>query len=133
MKTGATPLMAAAGVGASAQADRRGLSVLDGGRIEDEGRVLLTVTTALDLGSDVNAVNEAGDTALHGAVSLGYDAVVRVLASHGADVNLRNKRGQTPLGAIAGRRGEGVRAADRAAQTPRPSTAALLRTLGAVE
>src|SRR6185295_7551522 len=47
MKTGETPLMAAAGVGASAQTDRRGLSVLDGGKVESESRVVEAVTAAL--------------------------------------------------------------------------------------
>jgi ankyrin repeat protein len=133
MKTGTTPLMAAAGLGASAQADRRGLSVVDGGKMEDERRVLEAVTTAFDLGSDVNAVNQAGDTALHGAAALGYNTVVQFLADHGAQLNVKNKRGQTPLASIAGRRGEGVTAADRATQTPRQSTMELLRKLGAVE
>ena len=63
MKTGETPLMVAAGVGASAQADRRGLSVLDGGKVEDEARVVDAVTAAIAHGGDVNAVNQAGDTA----------------------------------------------------------------------
>jgi uncharacterized protein len=133
MKTGATPLMVAAGLGASAQADRRGLSVIDGGKMEDERRVLEAVTVAFDLGSDVNAVNQAGDTALHGAAALGYNTVVRFLADHGAQLNVKNKRGQTPLASIAARKGEGVTAADRSNQTPRQSTVDLLRTLGAVE
>jgi uncharacterized protein len=133
MKTGATPLMAAAGLGASAQADRRGLSVIDGGKLEDERRALEAVTVAFNAGSDVNAVNQAGDTALHGAAALGYNIVVQFLADHGADLNVKNKRGQTPLAAIAGRKGEGVTAADRANQSPRQSTVDLLRKLGAVE
>ena len=131
MKTGTTPLMAAAGLGAGAQADRRGLSVLDGGKVEDERRVLEAVTAAFDLGGDVNETNQAGDTALHGAAALGYNSVVQFLADHGAQLNLKNTRGQTPLAAIAGRRGEGATAADRANQTPRQSTAELLRKLGA--
>ena len=73
MKSGETPLMAAAGMGASAQTDRRGLSVLDGGRIEDESRVADSVAAAIALGADVNAVNQAGDTAVHAAALLGYD------------------------------------------------------------
>ena len=131
MKTGATPLMAAAGLGAGAQADRRGLSVLDGGKVEDESRVLEAVTVAFDLGGDVNAVSQAGDTALHGAAALGYNTVVQFLADHGAQLNLKNKRGQTALSAIAGRRGEGATAADRANQSPRQSTVDLLRKLSA--
>jgi ankyrin repeat protein len=133
MKSGATPLAAAAGLGAGAQVDRRGLSVLDGGKMEDERRVLEAVTAAFDLGGDVNAANLAGDTPLHGAAAMGYNTVVQFLADHGAEINRKNARGQTPLTAIAGRRGEGATAADRAAQTPRQSTADLLRRLGAAE
>src|SRR5581483_2324935 len=53
-KSGETPLMAAAGMGANPQTDRRGLSVLDGGRIEDESRVVDTVAVAIGDGADVN-------------------------------------------------------------------------------
>ena len=133
MKTGATPLMAAAGLGAGAQTDRRGLSALDGGKVEDEGRVLDATRAAFELGGDVNAVSEAGDTALHGAAALGYNTVVQFLADHGAQLDVKNKRGQTALAAIAGRKGEGATAADRASQAPRQSTVDLLRKLGAAE
>jgi ankyrin repeat protein len=133
MKSGVTPLMAAAGVGANAQADRRGLSVIDGGKMEEESRVLQAVRAVLDLGSDVNAVNQAGDTALHGATALGYNTVIQFLVDRGAEINVKNKRGQTPLAAIAGRRGEGATAADRANNTPRQNTMELLRKLGATE
>ena len=133
MKTGATPLMAAAGLGAGANTDRRGLSALDGGKVEDEGRVLDATRVAIELGGDVNAVSESGDTALHGAAALGYNTVVQFLADHGAQLDVKNKRGQTALAAIAGRKGEGATAADRASQVPRQSTVDLLRKLGAAE
>ena len=133
MKTGVTPLMAAAGVGAGAQVDRRGLSVLDGGKLEDERRALDAVTAALSLGANLDAASESGDTALHGAASLGYDSVVRLLAERGAALNVKNKRGQTPLASAMARRREGTRAADAAGQVARQSTVDLLRTLGASE
>ena len=88
MKDGATPLMAAAGMGIVAPAqdekrgtDRRGLAILDGGKVEPDSRVLEAVTAALDLGSDINAVNPAGDTAVHIAAAQGYGEVVKLLAS----------------------------------------------------
>jgi ankyrin repeat protein len=125
MKDGATPLMAAAGMGIVAPAqdekrgtDRRGLAILDGGIVEPESRVLETVTTALTLGSDLEAVNASGETALHIASAQGYETVVRALAEHGANLNARNARGQTPLGALLARKG-------------RPNMIELLRTLGA--
>jgi ankyrin repeat protein len=133
MKTGETPVMAAAGVGASAQADRRGLSVLDGGKVEPESRVVEAVTAAIAQGGDVNAVNRAGDTALHAAATLGYDRVIQLLVDNGALPSVRNKRGQTPLALVAGKKGETLRAPDRAVRSAQQSTADLLRRLGAVE
>ena len=125
MKDGATPLMAAAGMGMVAPAqdekrgtDRRGLAILDGGIVEPESRVLETVTAALSLGSDLEAVNPSGETALHIASAQGYETVVRALAEHGANLNARNLRGQTPLGALVARKA-------------RPNMIELLRKLGA--
>jgi ankyrin repeat protein len=125
MKDGATPLMAASGMGIVAPAqdekrgtDRRGLAIVDGGVVEPESRVLETVTTALSLGSDIDAANAAGETALHIAAAQGYETVVRALAERGANLNARNARGQTPLGALVARK-------------TRPAVIELLRTLGA--
>jgi hypothetical protein len=127
MKDGTTPLMAASGMGIVAPAqdekrgtDRRGLAILDGGKAEPESQVLDAVSAALSLGSDINAVNPAGDTAVHTASAQGYDAVVKLLVEKGADLNARNKRGLTPLGALLGR-----------SSASRQSTIALLRSLGA--
>jgi uncharacterized protein len=131
MKDGTTPLMAAAGMGITPPAqderrgtDRRGLAILDGGKVEPESRVLETVSTALALGADINAANPAGDTTVHIAAAHGYDSVLRLLAERGADLNVANKRGLTPLGALVGRSGSPARSA-------RQTTIALLRTLGA--
>ena len=87
--------------------------------------MLDTVTAALSLGSDINAMNPAGETALHIASAQGYDTVVRVLVASGADVNARTARGLTPLGALLARSGRNASA--------RQSTIDLLRTLGAQE
>jgi ankyrin repeat protein len=126
MKDGATPLMAASGMGIVAPAqdekrgtDRRGLAILDGGIVEPESRVLETVTTALSLGSDLEAVNASGETVLHIAAAQGYETIVRALAERGANLNARNARGQTPLGALVARK------------ATRPAMIELLRTLGA--
>jgi hypothetical protein len=58
MKDGATPLMAAAGMGITAPVqdekrgtDRRGLAILDGGKVEPDSQVLEAVSAALALGS----------------------------------------------------------------------------------
>jgi uncharacterized protein len=134
MTDGTTPLMAAVGLGITAPAqderrgtDRRGLAIIDGGKIEPESQVLNAVSAALTLGADINGTTPAGDTAVHIASAQGYDSVVRLLAERGADLNARNKRGQTPLGALVARRGGGSEASTR------QKTIALLRSLGAQE
>jgi ankyrin repeat protein len=108
MPDGTTALMLAAGNGESRARDarrdetRRQICVCDWGVMEDERVVLDASTLALSLGGDVNAANDAGNTALHSAAAMRYDTVVRWLAQRGADLNVKNKRGQTPLAAIAG-------------------------------
>jgi ankyrin repeat protein len=102
--------------------DRRGLAILDGGKVEPDSQVLDAVSTALMQGSDINAVNPAGDTAMHIAAAQGYGEVVKLLADRGADLNVRNTRGLTPLGALQGRTG-----------AKRQSMIDLLKSLGATE
>jgi len=135
LKDGMTPLMAAAGMGSAPQANRRNLTVFDGGKVEDERLVVQAVTTALRLGADVNAVTRAGDTALHSAASMGYDAVVQLLVDRGARLNVKNARGQTPLATLTAGRGAAAGGAPATGVRPvaHPSTADLLRKLGAVE
>jgi ankyrin repeat protein len=134
LPNGTTPLMAAAGTGASAQNSRRGVSGEDGGIVEPESRVVEAVKVALELGGDVNGTNQAGDSALFGAANLGYDQVVQLLLDNGAQLNLRNKRGLTALGSLIAR-DEAAAAVvfsggNPVAKAP-PSTLALLRKLGA--
>ncbi|CAB0032986.1 unnamed protein product, partial [Trichogramma brassicae] len=45
----------------------------------------------------VSATNVQGDTALHFASKWGYSGIVELLMEHGADVQARNRRGQTPM------------------------------------
>jgi uncharacterized protein len=118
MRDGATALMLAAGVGASATLDRRGVALIDGGRRATEDAVLQTVEAALEAGGDPKAANQAGDTALHAAAAAGFNRVVARLVTAGAEVNVKNARGQTPLRLIATRE-------------DRRATADLLRSFGA--
>jgi ankyrin repeat protein len=57
---------------------------------------------------------------VHIAAAQGYAEVIKLLASQGADLNVRNAKGLTPLAAVATRAG-------------RKSMADLLRSLGASE
>jgi ankyrin repeat protein len=111
---GTTPLMVAAGLGRYLAESR-----------VTEGRALGAVRLALAMGGEINAVNDSGNAALHGAAHIKADTIIRFLAENGADLNLRNKRGQTPL-TIA----DTVRAGSATVSQKTP-TGDLLRSLGA--
>ena len=92
----------------------------------------------------MKAANPAGDTALHVAASLGYDSVVELLVEHGAAVDVRNRRGISPLaaamfGSTAGRGRSATPAGadslgfERPIEMAHPTTVAVLKKLGAVE
>jgi ankyrin repeat protein len=94
-----------------------GLTWRDGGgafptrdRGTDEGAV-----EALELllahGADINAVNDAGDTAVHGAVQRGSEVLIRFRAAHGARLDVKNKQGRTPLDVASARREHAAAAA----------------------
>jgi ankyrin repeat protein len=145
MPDGATPLMLAAGMDSPANEDRRGVNVIDFGKLEPESKVLPAVMTALEEGGGINAASNSGDTALHAAVTHRYETVIQFLADHGANVNARNKKGVTPLGVLTARRVGGEKptastvagaAASGGAIADEPASqriAGLLRKLGADE
>ena len=114
---GTTPLMVAAGLGRSTFTPRvpRGVRAPAA-----EEAVKLLVET----GANVNAVNEADFTALHGAAFRGLNEVVQYLVEHGADIDARDFRGRT-----AYRLAEGAKQSFQFQDWP--ETAALLKQLGA--
>ena len=82
--------MAAAGLGTTEPLEEAG----------EEVEALEAVKMLLDLGADVNAVDNNGDTAMHGAAYGSYPTVVKLLAERGADPQIwkePNKYGRTPL------------------------------------
>lgn len=64
---------------------------------EQAGKVLEAVKLCMEMGADVNAANNVGLTALHGAAFGGLDEVVRVLVKGGANIDAKDAAGQTPL------------------------------------
>jgi uncharacterized protein len=130
---GTTPLMLAVGMLASQAVDRRSHRVLDGAKVETESDVLPVVAAALELGSDINAVNQQGDTALHSAAFQGFSRVVELLAANGAALNVKNKRGQTPLAAAITATQLRADPNDPAATKSFQATIDQLRKLGAAE
>jgi uncharacterized protein len=92
-----TPLMAAAGLATRSPGEDAGT----------EKEVLEAVQIALELGADVNAIDDNGETAMHAAAYKNLPEVVRFLASRGARIevwNRANKFGWTPLAIAAGYR-----------------------------
>ena len=128
IRDGTTPLMAAAGLGWNNAEDRRGRPVADNTAFRDEKSALEAVKLTIDLGADVNATNQAGNTAFHAAVPKGFHTVIQYLADYGAKLNVKNRRGQTPLRLAQDERAAGVFGRDSL-----KSTDELLRTLGATD
>ncbi len=107
-KNGNTPILLAAGIAA----ERDGNNPLRGG----EQDAIAAVELCLQQGVDVNAVSTSGESAVHAA--LGSPAMVRLLARHGAKLDIKNKQGRTPLEAAM------------RAREPNAELVALLQELG---
>lgn len=85
-----TPLMAAAGLGTRSPGEDAGT----------ETEVVEAMQVALDLGADLNTVDDKGETAMHGAAYKNHPTAVLFLAQKGADIkiwNRKNSHGWTPL------------------------------------
>jgi len=78
----------------------------------NDASVMEAIRICLDHGVDINAANDAGETAVYAAI--GSPALIRFLAEHGARLDVKNNRGQTPL-----------EAAMKAAEPNEPSIAVL--------
>ena len=114
---GTTPFMAAAGLGQCTFRPNLERGLRSRGA-EAAVRVLL------EAGADINAVNEADFTALHGAAYRGLNEVVDYLVANGADIDARDYRGRTPY-----RLAEGSKQSFQFQAFP--ATAELLAELGA--
>ena len=93
---GTTPLMVAAGL--YSDTGNHGRFVQRGWA----GHVLKATEMCIDLGNDVNAANDAGDTALHGASYRGALDVAQLLVKRGAKLDAVDTRGLTPLSVATG-------------------------------
>ena len=115
-KNGTTMLMLASGFGRRGDHNADALE-FERGTPEELLRAVKLCVDELKL--DPSAANDQGDTALHVAHSAD---IVRYLAAHGARLDARNKRGQTPL-AIA------LLRTDESNRQLRPETVAALKEL----
>jgi ankyrin repeat protein len=104
---GTTPLMAAVGM------------VQNEARQADESEALVLVRLLVERDINLDAVDRRGRTAVHGAARLARNDLITLLAENGAQVDIADTRGQTPLdvGTVS--------------RPLHPDTAALLRRLGA--
>ncbi len=114
---GTTPLMAAAGLGRATYTPRqpRGMR---------SPTAEAAVQVLVNAGADVDAVNEADFTALHGATFRGLNEVIEYLVAEGANIDARDFRGRT-----AYRMAEGAKQSFQFQSWP--ETAELLARLGA--
>ena len=120
---GVTPLIGAAGLG----------------RLEDrtpaeEANALEAVHLAVELGADVNAADQDGETALHSAAYRGANAIIEFLVGKGARLDPKDRYGQTPLSIAQGDPFRFVDPRDkryRGLVNQHQSTAELLLQLGA--
>jgi ankyrin repeat protein len=110
---GATPLMAAAGVN----------WVVSQTFSRSDAEFLEAAKLCIEKGNDVNAVNSQGFTAVIGAANRGFDAMIKLLASHGARLDVKDKQGRTAMTFA-----EGVFLAVNP-PVSRPTTIALLKRL----
>jgi ankyrin repeat protein len=83
---GATPLLAAAGVGIWQTGESAGTNE----------QAFEAVKLCFEAGNDVNAVDANGYTALHGAAHRGSNDIVRFLVEKGAKLDVVNELGWTP-------------------------------------
>ena len=114
---GTTPFMAAAGLGRATFTPREPRGVRSPSAEE-------AVKILLEEGADINAVNEADFTALHGASFRGLNEVIEYLVEQGADIDAPDFRGRT-----AYRMAEGSKQSFQFRSWP--ETAELLKQLGA--
>ncbi len=87
---GTTALILAAGLGKRAAQD---ITYYEW----DEHRAIDAARYALGLGLDINAANQWGATALHGAVYHAAGDLIRFLVENGADIDAADWEDQTPL------------------------------------
>jgi uncharacterized protein len=110
IKSGDTPLMAAAGIGWAANWS-----------VNAPVPLIDAVKYCVELGNDVNAQDNRGYSALHGAAYLGDNDMINYLVSKGAKPDARSKAGDSPADMANGPTRFGQ---------PHPESVTLLEKLG---
>ena len=89
-----------------------------------DSEALEAVKLCAELGLDVDAAMDNGDSALHGAALRGVDSIVKFLVEKGAKLDAETKAGLTPLDIAMGKVPTG------APRDPHPTTVTLIKELG---
>ncbi len=117
---GVTPLMIAAGMGHGNNPTR--------GRYQTDEDSVVALRILLKAGADIHRRADNGQTALHAAAQKGWDNAVRFLAENGAELEVKDRGGKTPLDFASGN----YRNAGPGGQVPvapNPETVKLLKEL----
>ncbi len=91
-----TPLMVAAGVDFVEGQDKYGRRWFASDTTLLQQAAREAIAYCLELGADINAANDRGQTPLFGAIYFRSPAMVQFLVDRGAGINVVNQRGQTP-------------------------------------
>jgi ankyrin repeat protein len=119
-------------------------------KLFSEAKVLETMKMVVELGGDVNGARgplvtyhvgnsrtlvgrDAGDTALHIATADKYPTVVEFLVSKGARMDVKDRRGLTPLGIAKAPGRQFITGGDNGERIGDPKMVAVLQQLGAPE
>ena len=104
-------------------------SLIEADRRPTENEAIAAIDFLMDHGVEPSIANNAGATALHTAAQRNYPGVIRHMAERGADINVADRGGYTPLdyalGNLPSRRPKAAPSAEISA------AAATLRELGA--
>jgi ankyrin repeat protein len=98
------------------------------GRNKTQKEAIESIRMLMAAGADINGAETQGRTALHGAALWGLTDVVRFLHQNGANINVKDKRGFTPLDHAMGM--AGGFGFDGRSGVAREETAKVIRGLG---
>src|SRR6185436_10223171 len=101
------------------------------GRSKTQKEIVDSIKLLMAAGGDVKGSDTQGRGALHGAAMWGLTDVVKFLKEQGADINVKDKRGLTPLSYVLGQ--TGGFGFDGKSGVVREETAKAIREMGGVE
>ena len=122
-RNGVTAIMMAANV-ATREEDMTG-------RSKTQKDIIDSIKLLMAAGADLKGSDTQGRSAIHGAAMWGLTDVVKFLRENGADINIKDKRGLTPLSYALGQ--AGGFGFDGKSGVVREETAKAIRALGGLE